>query len=230
VSSRTHLAHVSTLSSPSIIHPISGQLSGENQRRSQPSFSGFLLPFGHRHSLLGPSHSRWGTQPSSQLAYPAQTTAPGPHRDYHVPLYRDPTGVGAAYIPGTAMLSRLTGVVQPAPAALLRPVPPPRCHIPSTGLSLMKHHRQFMFFTRPVFPLPVTPGWNRSPSAFPRASHPAVTSDACQGRRQALSTGPGLHNRHPPASNLRVHSHTATSCRTPRRLLWALRRHRTRVP
>jgi len=30
---------------------------------------GFLLPFGHRHSLPGPSCARWGTGPSSRSAY-----------------------------------------------------------------------------------------------------------------------------------------------------------------
>jgi len=30
---------------------------------------GFLLPFGHRHSLLGPSCAAWGTGPSSRSAY-----------------------------------------------------------------------------------------------------------------------------------------------------------------
>ena len=44
----------------------------------------------------------------------------------------------------------------------------------------------------PVFPLPVTSGWNTGPWAFSRASHPAVTSDACQERERALSTRPEL--------------------------------------
>ena len=32
------------------------------------------------------------------------------------------------------------------------------------GLPLTKHQRGFKYFTRPIFPSPVTPGWNRSPS------------------------------------------------------------------
>jgi hypothetical protein len=44
----------------------------------------------------------------------------------------------------------------------------------------------------PVFPLPVTDGWNTSPWASSWASHPAVTSDACQERGRALSTRPEL--------------------------------------
>ena len=53
---------------------------------------GFLLPFGHRHSLLGPSCARWGIGPSSRSAY-RRTTA-GPHRGCHVPHVTDAAGVG----------------------------------------------------------------------------------------------------------------------------------------
>src|SRR3954453_17783905 len=45
-------------------------------------------------------------------------------------------------------------------------------------------------FTRPAFPSPVAPGWNRSPSAFSWASHPAVTHDARQVRDDPTDTGP----------------------------------------
>src|SRR3954465_4545407 len=45
-------------------------------------------------------------------------------------------------------------------------------------------------FTRPAFPSPVAPGWNRSPSAFSWASHPAVTRDARQDRDDPTDTGP----------------------------------------
>jgi hypothetical protein len=34
-----------------------------------PADPGFLLPFGHRHSLLGSSCARWGIEPSSRSAY-----------------------------------------------------------------------------------------------------------------------------------------------------------------
>src|SRR5512132_2137335 len=51
-------------------------------------------------------------------------------------------------------------------------------------------------FTLPAFPLPVTAGWISSPWAFSRASHPAVTSDACQERGRVLSTHPELTADH----------------------------------
>src|SRR5664279_4917231 len=49
---------------------------------------------------------------------------------------------------------------------------------------------------------------------LPLAPHPAVTSDARQGGDEPSSTSSGLHHRHQSASNLRVHSPQATSCRT----------------
>ena len=67
-----------------------------------------------------------------------------------------------------------------------------RCcfHLPEFWLTeLAEVHYRSPF---PVFPLPVTSGWNAGPWAFSRASHPAVTSDACQERERALSTRPEL--------------------------------------
>jgi hypothetical protein len=76
-------------------------------------------------------------------------------------------------------------------------------------------NRGSLTFTRPVCPLPVTPGWNRSPSASPRASHPAVnqrrTSRAGPGHRaQAWNYATGIGRTSDP----RVRSLRATSCRT----------------
>ena len=63
-------------------------------------------------------------------------------------------------------------------------------HLPEfwvTKLAGVHFHSPF-----PVFPLPVTSGWNTGPRAFSRASHPAVASSACQERERALSTRPEL--------------------------------------
>jgi len=56
--------------------------------------------------------------------------------------------------------------------------------------------RGFTIFALPAFPLPVTSGWNTGPWASSRASHPAVTSDACQERERALSTHSELTVEH----------------------------------
>ena len=59
-------------------------------------------------------------------------------------------------------------------------------HLP--GVLANEAYRGSHLFTLPAFPLPVTSGWIVGPWASSRASHPAVTSDACQERGRALST------------------------------------------
>jgi len=117
-------------------------------------------------------------------------TVLGSHRGSHVPHARDATGVGASCISGAAVLIRPTKNPRPAPAASQRPAPTPRLIHHRRGSRITRHQRRFTRFTRPVCPLPVTPGWNRGPSAFPGASHPAVTSDARRGWGQAIEHGP----------------------------------------
>ena len=81
---------------------------------------------------------------------------------------------------------------RPAPAASQRPAPVPRLQHPIGGASITRHQRRFTRFTRPVCPLPVAPGWNGSPSAFPRASHPAVvTATHVEGGTGHFEHGPG---------------------------------------
>jgi hypothetical protein len=147
---------------------------------------GFLLPFGHRRSLLRSSISRWGVGPSLRSA--------------DRPRNRDRTPSGfprstrARFDRGGCLLYPGDGGAHPvdkkAPTGTRRfsaasPSTPPLQPI-ERGSRITRHQRRFTQFTRPVCPLPVTPGWNGSPSAFPRASHPAVTSDARQGRGQAI--------------------------------------------
>jgi hypothetical protein len=61
----------------------------------------------------------------------------------------------------------------------LRPFTPEQ--LPSLGLALTRRHQGFIFFTRPAFPSPVVSRMGqRPPWAFLRASHPAVTGDACR--------------------------------------------------
>jgi hypothetical protein len=65
-SPQAHQTRVSALSSRAAA--LSGQLCGDRWRRSQHPVPGFLLPFGHRHSLLGSSCARWGIQLPSRSA------------------------------------------------------------------------------------------------------------------------------------------------------------------
>jgi hypothetical protein len=58
-------------------------------------------------------------------------------------------------------------------------------------------------FTRPVFPSPVAPGWNGSPWALPRASHPDLTGGARRGGDRPSSTSLKHALRHQPNLQLR---------------------------
>ena len=66
--SKAHQAHVSPLSCQAFacIRPVMRDHRGGTAYRP-----GFLLPFGCRHSLLGPSCSRRGIPPFSRSAYPS---------------------------------------------------------------------------------------------------------------------------------------------------------------
>ncbi len=92
--------------------------------------------------------------------------------------------------------------------------PAPTSH--RAGLCFTRHQRGFKRFARPVFPSPVATRVERGrPWAFPRASHPAITSGARRGWGQAIEHGPGttLYDIR-RTSNQRVHSMRATSRRT----------------
>lgn len=142
---------------------------------------GLPLPFGHRHSLLG------HPLPAGELGLPCgRLTGPCCQG-------RTPTGLsrsarmscgrgGCPLYPGDCG-ARTAGRSSPAAArrlAAARPCTP--VQQPTTGgflsRGIIKGSRSF---TRPAFPSPVASGWNGSPRAFPRASHPAVTSGACRG-------------------------------------------------
>src|SRR6266487_1858825 len=174
---------------------------------------GFLPPFGHRHSP--PGHP----VPARDLGLPyGRLTGhtPGPGRGFHVSHLRDTTGVGAPSTPGTAVLLPAGCRARPAPAASQRPVPAPRTCIPPAGL------RNYGASTgvHAIHPsgLPLTcdpPDGTGGPWAFPCAPHPAVTGGARQaGPRREHA--PGTTRPTSSASNPRVHSHSATSCRNGR--------------
>jgi len=47
-----------------------------------------------------------------------------------------------------------------------------------------RHQRRFTLLTRPIFPLPVTPGWSGNPSAFPLGFTPRHYWQRMPGREQ----------------------------------------------
>ena len=161
------------------------------QRRGQPSCPGFLLPFGHRHSLLGhPVPARELGLPCGRLT--GHYLAPGPGRGFHVSHLRDTTGVGALSTPGTAVLSPAGCRARPAPAASQRPVPAPRSRIPPAGPLITRHQRGFTRFTRPVCPWPVASRMGREALGLSPVLRtpplPAAHDRAGPGREHAPGT------------------------------------------
>nr|WP_244604187.1 site-specific integrase [Mycobacterium attenuatum] len=164
-SPKAHLAHVSATCKARAIprYPASypsRPLKGRYARL------GFLLPFGHRRWLLGPSCSRHRS--SVFLTVDSPRHLPGPGRGFHVPHAQDSVGEGAAYIPGAAVFTRPTKCPGSPPAASQRPAPAPRhrnhlsgAHFDETSSAV--HSRSPV---RPS-PHPQPSDGSRAASAFP---------------------------------------------------------------
>ena len=79
---------------------------------------------------------------------------------------------------------------------------------------MTRHQQRFtVIHPMPVFSTPVIPGRSGNPWAFPNAQHPAVTSDAPWGRRQASDTDLSYVFGISRTSNRHNHSLRATSRR-----------------
>jgi len=146
----------------------------------QPSCPGFLLPFGHRHPLVGSSCSRPGPGPSLRSAYRAHTRP-------------DPDGVSTfrtcktrpGWVPSLPRGRRCSPGQMPCPASACRfpaaspctPHPHPTSGAPFYEASTRVHA---------IHPsgLPLAcdpPDGTADPWAFPCAPHPTVTGSARQG-------------------------------------------------
>ena len=86
----------------------------------------------------------------------------------------------------------MTGIETPVITAASQQRSFPPVLLPSSGVLGNEACGGSPYSPFPVFPLPVTSGWNTGPRASSRASHPAVASGACQERERALSTRPEL--------------------------------------
>jgi hypothetical protein len=191
-SSQAHLTRVSTLSGPgrARIRPV---MRG-GQRRRWPSaavsrclsatgvgFSGHPAPAGELGLPCGRLTERLRVR--TPTGFPRSTRV------------RHDRG-GCPLNSGTAMLSRLMLGPQPAPAASQRPVLHPAGSTHRRGPRSRSIIRDSLTFTRPVFPLPVAPGWNRGPWASPSSSTPRRYRRRMSKWGRALSTGPELRCRH----------------------------------
>ena len=177
---------------------------------------GFPLPFGRRHSLLGPSCARWGVEPSSRPA-DRQAVPAGPQRGCHVPLGRGAAGMGAAWTPGTVVRSRPVVGHRPAPAAFQRQslfsrIQHSACGSPRNEASSAIHLRS------PVRPFPglCPPDGAGALGPFPGLRTPRLlTAHARAGTVPANWTGNYVTSIS-RSSFCEFHSLQATSCRTHR--------------
>ena len=160
----------------------------------RPWCPGFLLPFGCRHLLPRSSDPRWGLGPRLRSADQPRHRGRAPSGF--------PRSAHTRYDRGGCLLYPGGGGAHPAdeksPTGACRfpaaspCTPPTASHL--ARLAITRHQRRFTRFTRPVCPLPVTPGWSRSPLAFPRASDPAAALAAAthvKGGARPSSTRPG---------------------------------------
>ena len=164
---------------------------------------GFLLPFGYRRSLPGPSCARWGTGPSSRSAY-RQTGR------------RTPSGLSCSACDRCGRGGRPlnpgddgalpAGQVRPAgtrrlPAA--GPCSPAFC-LPPAEVLMTRRHRGFTCVHPSGLPQPVVPRVEREPLGLSRAPHPAVTRSARRGGDGPCALDRELRHRHQSISLRRV--------------------------
>ena len=216
VSPKAHLAHVSALTGRSArIRPV-------------------IRPAGRVHARFPaafrpPALASWAILfPPQRSAFSRSTHRLRPDQDgvstFH--MRKTPDRGGCRLYPGAAVFSATGQVPRSPPAASQRPALAPRSRNHLPGLTLTRRHHGSLTFTRPAFPSPAVPGWNEDPWAFPRASHPAVTSDARQvGTGHRTLTRTTRHQRHRRPPNQRRHSlhmrprvapHTCTAVRQRR--------------
>jgi hypothetical protein len=198
-SSQAYLTHVSTLSGPgrARIRPV--MRGGQRRRWSSAPVSRCLSATGV--GFLG------HPVPAGELGLPhgrltgvfRRRTPTGFPRSTRVRYDRGRCPLNS----GTAMLSRLTMGVQPAPAASQRPVLHPAGASHRRGPRSRSIIRGSLTFTRPVFPLPVAPGWNGSPWASPPGSTPRRYRRRMPEWGRALSTDPELSCRQQLPSSFR---------------------------
>ena len=190
-SSKAHPPHVGTLSGPgtrpgirpvmrdptrrwSTVVPVSCCLSATGIR-----FLGVLFPLG-----VSLPHGRPTDPPA------VGRTATGFPRSTRMRHDR----IGCPHYPGTAMLTRPTANHRSPPAASQRPVLHPGAASIHPGLNVTGHQGIYSRSPQPVFPSPVTPGWNRGPWASSLSFAPRRYQRRTSRRGQAFEHSPGLRS------------------------------------
>jgi hypothetical protein len=163
------------------------------------------------------SDSRRGVPPSSRSAYrPNGRTPTGLPRSARTSrdrvgcsLYPEDNGAHPSWSASPTGVRRILNGQSLHPATTTHHAEP----------CITRHQREFKQFTRPVFPSPVTPGWNGSALGFPPSFTPRRprAGRRTSGRGQATEHGPGTTlTSHQTNLQPRVHSYRATSRRTAR--------------
>ena len=151
---------------------------------------GFLLPFGHRRSLLGPSCARWGTGPSSRSAYRQANR-------------RTPSGLSCSACDRCGRGGRPLnpGDDGALPASQVRPAgtrrlpaagpcSPAFC-LPPAEVLMTRRHRGFTCVHPSGLPQPVVPRMEREPLGLSPGFAPCSYPQRTPGRGRSLRTGPG---------------------------------------
>ena len=186
-SPQAHLARVSALSgrASSPIRPV----IRDRWREEPASGPGFLLPFGHRHSLPGPSCARWGTGPSSRSAYRQASR-------------RTPSGLSCSACDrcgrGGRPLNPGDDGALPASRSPGRHLPPSSGRplfsrlLPPTGGSANDEASSRIHLRSPVRPSPACgPRVEREPLGLSPGFAPCGYPQRTPGRGRSLRTGPG---------------------------------------
>jgi hypothetical protein len=183
----------------------SAPLSGPRHQARYPASYPATATWRSRHSVLvscrlsptgiasWTSCSRQRIPLSLRSAYRSAGRRIGPCRGFRVLHARDTTGLGAFSTPGRRCLPDQPGfsdrrlpLLSGQPCAPLKP--------PTCGAADNEAYEDSLAFTRPVFPLPVVPGWNRNASAFtlgfaPRG-HPQRTPERGRPTRHWTESHP----------------------------------------
>ena len=175
---------------------------------------GFLLPFGHRRSLLGPSCARWGTGPSSRSAYRRTNR-------------RTPSGLSCSACDRCGRDGRPlnpgddgalpAGQTRPAGTRRLPAAGPcsPACRIPPAEVLMTRRHRGFTCVHPSGLPQPVVPRVEREPLGLSPGLRTLRLPAAHAGAGTVLAHWTGNYvtdiSRSPFDER---HSSHATSCRT----------------
>ena len=143
---------------------------------------GFLLPFGHRHSLLGHPVPAGDCAPLT-VGLPRRLSGADPDG---VSVFRTREtwlAQGALFTPGGGGVHTAGCSPRPPPAASQRPAPVTPDHDPPRGVSVTRHQQGFtVIHPTPAFPSPVTPGGTGSLGfSLSFAPHRARPGNARQG-------------------------------------------------